>query len=175
MGPRLTTPAPAPITATEATTIYRQAEYPTLFNIVLDYNQDGSGLTWPTTFFIMFITIAIVALAVFTYKKLRRCHQKRKLKEAEEIQEVVYGKSAEPRRVKAIRPKSVAYDNTYEEVIIRQPAAERPPVPALPIVDHQPAQADPAPAIIIVEEPLAEPEPVAQQVPQGRPRRTRNQ
>ena len=87
MGPRLTTPAPAPITATEATTIYRQAEYPALFNIVLDYNQDGSGLTWPTTFFIMFITIAIVALAVFTYKRLRRCHQKRKLKEAEEIQD----------------------------------------------------------------------------------------
>ena len=123
----------------------------------------------------MFITIAIVALVVFTYKRLRRCHQKRKLKEAKELQEVVYAKSAEPRRVKAIRPKSVAYDNTYEEVIIRQPVAERPPVPALPIVDRQPAQEEPAPAIIIVEEPLAEPEPVAQQVPQGRPRQTRNQ
>ena len=67
MGPHLTTPAPAPLTATEATIINRQAEYLALFNIVLDYNQDGSDVTWPTTFFIMFITIAIVAVIIFTY------------------------------------------------------------------------------------------------------------
>ena len=71
-------------------------EYPALFNLVLDYNQDVSGLTWPTTFFIMGLTIGIVILAVIIYKRLRRCHQKRKIKEAEELQEVVYAKSTEP-------------------------------------------------------------------------------
>ena len=31
----------------------------------------------------MFITLAIVLLVVLTYKKLRRCHQKKKIKEAQ--------------------------------------------------------------------------------------------
>ena len=92
MGPRLTTPAPQPLTATVATIINRHAEYRALFNVVLDYNQDGSCLTWPRTFFIMFITLAIVLLVVLTYKKLRRCHQKKKIKEAQNLARMFIGK-----------------------------------------------------------------------------------
>ena len=158
MGNTGTTPKPQPITATEATLINRHNEYPALFNVVLDYNQDGSGLTWPTTLLIMGLTVAIVLTVVATYKKLRRCHQKRKIKEQQELREIV--------NVKTIRPKSVVYDNVYEEVMI-QPAAGRQPAPALPLIEHQPApalpvidrqpnQAEPEAAVVFLDEPLAE-------------------
>ena len=171
-----TTPAP-PVTATEATLINRHNEYPALFNLVLDYNQDGSGLTWPTTLFIMGLTTAIIILVVIIYRRLRKCKQKRKIKEAEELQEVIYAKSTEPefKRVKTIRPKSVVYDNIYEEVII-QPAAGRQPAPALPLIEPQPAPALPVaqdeaePAVVFLDEPE---EQVAQQIPQAGSRRPR--
>ena len=172
-----TNPPPAPVTATEATLINRHNEYPALFNLVLDYNQDGSGLTWPTTLFIMGLTTAIIILVVIIYRRLRKCKQKRKIKEAEELQEVIYAKSTEPefKRVKTIRPKSVVYDNVYEEVII-QPAAGRQPAPALPLIEPQPAPALPVaqdeaePAVVFLDEPE---EQVAQQIPQAGSRRPR--
>ena len=79
-----------------------------------------------------------------------------------------------------IRPKSVVYDNVYEEVII-QPSAGRQPVPALPMiepqlaptlpaVDRQPAQDNAGPVVVFLDEPE---EQVAQQVPQAGDRRPR--
>ena len=119
MGNTGTTPKPQPITATEATLINRHNEYPALFNVVLDYNQDGSGLTWPTTLLIMGLTVAIVLTVVATYKKLRRCHQKRKIKEQQELHKIV--------NVKNNRPMQVLYDvDRFEEVINERQ------VPALP-------------------------------------------
>ena len=93
MGSSNSTPAPQPITATEASvkTINRTNHYPAIFNLILDYNEDGSGLTWPTTIFISAVTIALVVLVVVLYKKVRACHQAKKIKEATELQEVLGG------------------------------------------------------------------------------------
>ena len=102
-----------------------------------EYNQDGPGLTWPTTFLILGLMVAIVITVVATYKKLRWCHQKRKIKEAEDLHKVV--------NVKNNRPLHVSYDiDRFEEVITERQ------VSALPVIDRLPTQAEPKAAVVFL-------------------------
>ena len=87
--------------------------------------------------------MAIVIMVVATYKKLRWCHQKRKIKEAEDLHKVV--------NVKNNRPLHVSYDiDRFEEVITERQ------VSALPVIDRLPTQAEPKAAVVFLDEPLAE-------------------